>query len=97
MSAVLNQRRSKIRNWHVQALQPGVAVSLPIDPPIAEHERPYVVSGLGPGSVVVRSMDNHRVVIENPTTWVVPFLFCVGPSQILPPALSKLAKILIGQ
>jgi hypothetical protein len=86
--------RLPMRNWTAQALAPGSTLTIPIDPPIAEHERHYVVTGLGPGSIVVRVIDTTCIEIANPTRFVAPFALFIGPKTFLPPALSRLARIL---
>jgi len=83
-----------MRNWHAQALAPGMVLGITIEPPIAEHEKHYLFTGLGPGSVVVRLIDNGRIAISNPTRFVAPFVFFVGPKQFLPPTIQQIAKLL---
>lgn len=83
-----------MRNTLAQALQPGITMLIPIEPPIAEHERYYCLTGLGPGAVVVQVIDNARVSITNPTRFVAPFVFSIGPKTFLPPAISNLLRTL---
>lgn len=83
-----------MRNPVLQSLQPGHSLGVVIDPPIGENERHYIVTGLGPGAVVVRLIDNAHVVISNSTDFVAPFAFFIGPKTFLPPALAKLARLL---
>jgi hypothetical protein len=83
-----------MRNHVIQALQPGSTLALQLKPPIADHERHYVLTGLGPGAVVVQLIDNARVTISNPTRFVAPFVFFIGPKTFLPPVLSRIARLL---
>jgi hypothetical protein len=83
-----------MRNLTAQALAPGSTLEIVIDPPIAEHERHYIVTGLGPGSVSVQLLNSARIAITNSTRFVAPFALFIGPRTFLPPALSRLMNLL---
>ncbi len=80
-----------MRSYSVHVLAPHASLVIAVSPPIADNERPYVVTVRGRASVVVQPIDNARVGIVNPTDEISPFIFFVGRQLSLSkfPALSR--------
>lgn len=85
---------SPMRSYTFQALQPGQTTTIPLDPPLTADERHYILTGLGRGSVIVQTIDDSHIAVINPTHFIAPFLFFIGPKRILPSIFSKIARLL---
>ena len=67
-----------MRSPITQVLPAGAMLLITIDPPLADHEEPFVLTVRGAGSVVVQVVDSRQVSILNPTTGLSPFFFFVS-------------------
>src|SRR5262249_45792202 len=90
-SSTCARRRCSMRNYSVHVLAPRSALTIAIDPPIADNERHYIITVRGRGSVVVQPIDSARIAVVNPTDEISPFMFFVGRQFPLSafPALSR--------
>lgn len=80
-----------MRSYSVHVLAARASLTITIDPPLANNERPYVITVRGRGSVVVQPIDNAHIAVVNPTDEISPFMFFVGRQLSLAnfPALSR--------
>jgi hypothetical protein len=79
-----------MRNLVVNALPAGTTLLVTVEPPIGPNEVPYLFTAMGPGSVVVRVVDDAHVELKNPIAHLSPFMFFVGPKlDTLPPPWLK--------
>jgi hypothetical protein len=84
-----------MRNLVVQALPAGAVMTINVEPPMADDERPILLPFRGSGTVVVRVIHNACLEIENTTSEIAPFAICVGKPPQLPPQVQVLANLLI--
>lgn len=85
-----------MRNTLVQTLLPGSALTIPINPPIAANERVFFVSVNGAHNIELIEDDPAQVTFKNLTQETAPFVFSVGPRELLPPRVTKWLRLLGG-
>jgi hypothetical protein len=76
-----------MRNTILQTLPPHAELAIDIDPPMSQHERPYLLALKGRPSAALRVLDEGHVLITNSTDEPSVFIFSVGPVMHVPPAV----------